>query len=119
MPVIFASAILMFPAQLLNILGSATGMRFFTDFAEALARGEFAYYFIFGLLIFIFSYFWVSLMFKPVQIADDLKKNGGYIPGVRPGDPTAEILGSHYDSFDHGWRTFFDFNRIVPRYTSL
>lgn len=92
MPVIFASAILMFPAQLLNILGSATGMRFFSDFAQALGRGEFAYYFIFGLLIFIFSYFWVSLMFKPVQIADDLKKNGGFIPGVRPGDPTAKFL---------------------------
>ena len=107
----------MFPAQLLNILGSATGMRFFTDFAEALARGEFAYYFIFGLLIFIFSYFWVSLMFKPVQIADDLKKNGGYIPGVRR-RPNREILGSHHDSFDMAC-TFFDFNRIVPRYSSI
>ena len=41
---------------------------------------------------FIFSYFWVSLMFKAVQIADDLKKNGGYIPGVRPGEPTAKFL---------------------------
>ena len=92
MPVIFASAILMFPAQLLNILGSATGMRFFSDVAQSLGRGEFAYYFIFGLLIFIFSYFWVSLMFKPVQIADDLKKNGGFIPGVRPGDATAKFL---------------------------
>ncbi|MFP4156545.1 MAG: preprotein translocase subunit SecY [Opitutales bacterium] len=92
MPVIFASAILMFPTQLLGYLGSATGMRFFNDFADSIAHGQPAYYIIFGLLILIFSYFWVSMMFKPIQIADDLKKNGGYIPGVRPGEPTAKFL---------------------------
>ncbi len=92
MPVIFASAILMFPAQILAYLGSATGMRFFNDFADSIAHGRPAYYIIFGLLILIFSYFWVSMMFKPIQIADDLKKNGGYIPGVRPGEPTAKFL---------------------------
>ena len=92
MPVIFGSAILMFPAQILSYLGSATGMRFFSDFADSIGRGQFAYYIIFGLLILVFSYFWVSMMFKPVQIADDLKKNGGYIPGVRPGEPTAKFL---------------------------
>ena len=92
MPVIFASAILMFPTQILSYLGTATGMRFFNDIADSLGRGEPAYYLVFGLLIFIFSYFWVSMMFKPVQIADDLKKNGGYIPGVRPGEPTAKFL---------------------------
>ncbi len=92
MPVIFASAILMFPAQILSYLGTATGMRFFNDFADSIAHGRPAYYIIFGLLILIFSYFWVSMMFKPIQIADDLKKNGGYIPGVRPGEPTAKFL---------------------------
>lgn len=92
MPVIFGSAILMFPAQILSYLGSATGMRFFNDFADSIAHGEPAYYVMFGLLILVFSYFWVSMMFKPIQIADDLKKNGGYIPGVRPGEPTAKFL---------------------------
>jgi preprotein translocase subunit SecY len=92
MPVIFASAILMFPAQIFSYLGTATGMRFFNDFADSIAHGRPAYYIIFGLLILIFSYFWVSMMFKPIQIADDLKKNGGYIPGVRPGEPTAKFL---------------------------
>jgi preprotein translocase subunit SecY len=67
-------------------------MRFFNDFADNMQQGQLAYYIIFGLLIFVFSYFWVSLMFKPVQIADDLKKNGGYVPGVRPGEPTAKFL---------------------------
>ena len=75
-----------------ELLGTATGMRFFNDVADSLGRGEVAYYLVFGFLIFVFSYFWVSMMFKPVQIADDLKKNGGYIPGVRPGEPTAKFL---------------------------
>ena len=40
----------------------------------------------------MFSYFWVAMMFQPSQIAEDLKRNGGYIPGVRPGKPTADFL---------------------------
>ena len=51
-----------------------------------------SYYLFDSLLILFFSYFWVSVMFKPIQIADDLKKYGGYIPGVRPGEPTAQFL---------------------------
>jgi preprotein translocase subunit SecY len=43
-------------------------------------------------MIFFFSYFWVSFMFNPIQIAEDVKRNGGFIPGVRPGTPTADFL---------------------------
>jgi preprotein translocase subunit SecY len=51
-----------------------------------------AYYCIYGVLIFTFSYLWVAMMFRPVQVADELKKSGGYIPGVRPGQATAQYL---------------------------
>jgi preprotein translocase subunit SecY len=57
-----------------------------------LLRGHWSYYAFNITLILFFSYFWVSVMFKPIQIADDLKKYGGYIPGVRPGEPTAQFL---------------------------
>jgi preprotein translocase subunit SecY len=46
----------------------------------------------FGLTILFFSYFWVATQFNPLQIADDLKRNGGYVPGIRPGRPTADFL---------------------------
>jgi len=92
MPVIFASAILMFPYQIFTFLHGATGVIFFQRIAEFIAWGTLGYYVTYGMLIFIFSYFWVSIMFKPIQIADDLKKYGGYIPGVRPGEPTARYL---------------------------
>jgi len=71
MPVIFASAILMFPAQLLTQLGGVLKLRFLVDFASALTRGEWWYYVLMSLSILFFSYFWVSVMFKPIQIADD------------------------------------------------
>lgn len=92
MPVIFASAILLFPQQIMSQLGAALNLEFLVDFANNLLRGHWMYYTGFGLLILFFSYFWVSVMFKPIQIADDLKKYGGYVPGVRPGQPTAKFL---------------------------
>ena len=92
MPVIFASAILMFPAQILSQLGAYLNLKFMLDFSQNLMRCHWTYYTFYSILILFFSYFWVSVMFKPVQIADDLKKYGGYVPGVRPGEPTAKFL---------------------------
>lgn len=92
MPVIFASAILMFPSMILSQIGGATDITEFESIAAFFSPPEPAYFITFSVLILGFSYFWVSIMFKPIQIADDLKKNGGYIPGVRPGQPTASFL---------------------------
>ncbi|MDR0755676.1 MAG: preprotein translocase subunit SecY, partial [Puniceicoccales bacterium] len=64
----------------------------FQKWSMILMQGSGLYYTVYGLLILGFSYFWVSIMFKPLQVADELKKNGGYIPGVRPGDGTAQFL---------------------------
>jgi preprotein translocase subunit SecY len=92
MPVIFAQAILLFPQQILSQLGAAFNLKFLSEFSSNLLRGHWLYYSGYTVLILFFSYFWVSVMFKPIQIADDLKKYGGYIPGVRPGEPTAKFL---------------------------
>lgn len=92
MPVIFASAILLFPQQIFSQIGAAWDIKFLRDLSENLVSGNWTYYLIYTVLILFFSYFWVSVMFKPIQIADDLKKYGGYVPGVRPGEPTAKFL---------------------------
>jgi preprotein translocase subunit SecY len=92
MPVIFASAILLFPQQIFSWVGSAYNIKFLTEISQNLLRGHWSYYVFNITLILFFSYFWVSVMFKPIQIADELKKHGGYIPGVRPGEPTAQFL---------------------------
>ena len=78
MPIIFGQAILMFPTKIFGMLPGS----FFQSLASALNYGTMTH----------FSYFWVATQFNPIQIADDLKKYGGYVPGIRPGKPTAEFL---------------------------
>lgn len=88
MPIIFASAILMFPQKILEMLPGD----FFKHLSVHFHMERPLYLILYGLMILFFSYFWVATVFNPVQIADDLKKAGGYIPGIRPGTPTAEFL---------------------------
>lgn len=92
MPIIFGSALLLFPQQIFAYLAASTGLHFFQTAAYVLSQGSSVYYIIYGLFIFLFSYLWVSMMFRPTQVADELKKNGGYLPGVRPGTATAQYL---------------------------
>jgi preprotein translocase subunit SecY len=92
MPIIFAQAILMFPAGLFRTLGSTFGLPFLNSIAAMLERGSFTYVCLEALMIIFFSYFWVATQFNELQISDDLKKYGGYIPGVRPGQATSQFL---------------------------
>jgi preprotein translocase subunit SecY len=114
MPVIFASAILLFPQQILSWVGAHFELRFLTEFSNNLLRGHWTYYALNAILILFFSYFWVSVMFKPIQIADDLKKYGGYIPGVRPGEPTAQFLDFIMTRLTLAGSTFLTVIAIMP-----
>jgi preprotein translocase subunit SecY len=87
-PVIFASALLMFPAtvaQFINHPIAATLARFFSP-------GAAVHTILYVLLILFFAYFYTAIQFDPVKISNDMKKHGGFIPGLRPGRPTAEFL---------------------------
>ena len=90
MPIIFAGAILIFPPMLFQMIPNET----VRSFAVYFQHDSYSYMTIYGLLILAFSYFWVANMFNPVQISDNLKKEGAYIPGIRPGKPTADFLDS-------------------------
>jgi preprotein translocase subunit SecY len=93
MPIIFAGAILMVPQQVLTYAGNLyPSLNFLKKFANYLYEGTLVYVAVFSLLILFFSYFWTATQFNELQIADDLKKNGGYIPGVRPGQATSSYL---------------------------
>src|SRR6202158_3590438 len=89
MPIIFAWALLLFPTTIVGLAfkNSPTAAKI----ASALNSG-WPHYVALAAMIFFFSYFWVATQFQPTQIADDLKKYGGYIPGVRPGQTTADFL---------------------------
>jgi len=96
MPIIFASSILMFPQPVFTGLANMVSSPFLQGNLRALATalnyGSWLYMLIYSLMILFFSYFWVATQFNEIQIADDLKKNGGYIPGVRPGQGTSDYL---------------------------
>lgn len=89
MPIIFVSAVITLPGIILQMIGSTASWS--QKLQYAVGQG-WLYYTLGALGIFFFSYFWVATMFNPSQIAEDLKRNGGYIPGVRPGKPTGEFL---------------------------
>jgi preprotein translocase subunit SecY len=89
MPIIFAQSILLFPAMIIGFMFPESAWAH--DFSNMLNDGL-LHYTLYALMILFFSYFWVATQFNPVQIADDLKKHNGLIPGYRPGQPTAEFL---------------------------
>ncbi|MFC5832323.1 preprotein translocase subunit SecY [Nonomuraea insulae] len=91
-PVIFASSLLYLP-QLLTSLFSTSDNMVITWISQNLATGDTPIYMTtFFLLIIFFTYFYVSITFNPTEVADNMKKYGGFIPGIRPGRPTAEYL---------------------------
>ncbi|NWK56102.1 preprotein translocase subunit SecY [Verrucomicrobiaceae bacterium N1E253] len=90
MPIIFATAILSLPTFVLQ--SAFPTAEWSVKIQNALAGGGLTYYLVAGVMIFFFSYFWVATMFQPSEISENLKRSGGYIPGVRPGKPTADFL---------------------------
>jgi preprotein translocase subunit SecY len=69
---------------------------------------------LFGLMSLFFSYFWVATQFNELQIADDLKKNGGYIPGVRPGQPTSDFLHTSMSRITLAGAIFLTLIAVLP-----
>ncbi len=89
-PIIFASSLLYLPVLAATIIQNKAFERFVSD---NLASGNSAYYIgLYFILIVFFTYFYTSISFNPIDIADNMKKYGGFIPGIRPGRPTAEYL---------------------------
>ncbi|MBS4021468.1 MAG: preprotein translocase subunit SecY [Dethiobacter sp.] len=87
-PVIFASALLMFPGTIAQFIAHPFARRL-----EDLFRiGSFFHSFLFVLMIVFFAYFYTAIQFDPVKVSNDMKKYGGFIPGLRPGRPTADFL---------------------------
>jgi len=91
-PPIFASSLILFPATLLDWFGSAEGMNWLKDVAATLSPGQPIYVMIYAALIVFFCFFYTALQYNPKETADNLKKSGAFVPGIRPGDQTARYL---------------------------
>jgi preprotein translocase subunit SecY len=111
MPIIFASAIMaIFPK-----IGSFLPFQWAKEWANSFPMSGW-YMFWFGMMILFFSYFWVATQFNPVQIADDLKKRGGYVPGIRPGTPTAEFLDKTMTRLTLAGAVFLTAIAVMPNF---
>ena len=112
MPIIFAQALLVFPSTIVTMAfkNSPTAQ----NIAAALTQGLWHYLF-YGAMIFFFSYFWVATQFQPQQIAEDLKKYGGYIPGIRPGRETATFLDNVMTRLTFAGAVFLTVIAILPQ----
>ena len=91
-PPIFASSIILFPATIAGWFGASEGMTWLKDIAATLAPGQPIYVMIYAAAIIFFCFFYTALVFNSRETADNLKKSGAFVPGIRPGDQTARYI---------------------------
>jgi preprotein translocase subunit SecY len=115
MPIIFAQAIMMLPITLIGYAQSDNLSWFASAFSDF---NGFWYNLVFGLMIVAFTYFYTAITINPNQIAEDLKKNGGFIPGVKPGKRTAEFLDNILSRVTLPGSFFLAFVAIMPALVS-
>ena len=91
-PPIFASSIILFPATLAGWFGSSEKMYWLKDVASVLSPGQPIYILLFAAAIIFFCFFYTALVFNPKETAENLKKSGAFVPGIRPGEQTAKYI---------------------------
>ncbi|MCX8473970.1 MAG: SecY family transport protein, partial [Sediminibacterium sp.] len=110
MPIIFAQAIMFLPSLIsFSNLDATTGfVRIFND------PSNFWYMFIYSFMVIAFTFLYTALIFNPKQISEDLKRNGGFIPGIKPGQPTTDFIGSIMDKITLPGAIFLAVIGILP-----
>ncbi|HML85652.1 MAG TPA: preprotein translocase subunit SecY, partial [Bacteroidales bacterium] len=116
MPIIFAQAIMFLPLTLAGFAQSESLTGFFAAFTNI---NGFWYNFMFALLIIIFTYFYTAITVNHNQMAEDMKKNGGFIPGVKPGKKTAEFIDAVMSRITLPGSIFLAFVAIMPALVRL
>src|SRR5690606_32122267 len=91
-PVIFASSLLLLPATIASFAAQGSTSGWLTTLTALLGRGQPLYLFVFGALTIFFTFFYTAVVFNPEETADNLKRSGGFIPGIRPGERTAQHI---------------------------
>lgn len=110
-PIIFASSIMTLPGMLISLI---PGMEMMEDVSRLFAPGGIIYSIIYSLLIIFFTYFYTAIIFNPLDIADNLKRSGGFIPGIRPGKKTAEFLDNVLTRITLPGSIFLAFISVAP-----
>ncbi|MEP7129018.1 MAG: preprotein translocase subunit SecY [Chitinophagales bacterium] len=115
MPIIFAQALMFIPATVAQFFPDSAAMQGATAFTNP---GSFWYNLVDLLLIVIFTYFYTAIIVNPIQMADDMKRNGGFIPGVKPGKQTANFIDTVMSRITLPGALFLAFVAIMPSFAS-
>lgn len=112
-PVIFAISILMFPATIATFFPGSGFSNFVSNYLD---QTSIIYNLLYALLIIFFTFFYTNVTFNPVEVADRLKTNGGFIPGIRPGRPTSEYLTKSLNKISIVGAIFLAVIAILPNF---
>ena len=113
-PIIFAMSLMMFPATIGSWMDPASGLNRFLQ--EYFSFSSVAYNMVYAALIVFFTYFYVAIIFNPMDVADNIKKYGGFIPGIRPGRPTAEYIDRVLSRLTLAGGVFLALIAILPNF---
>ncbi len=116
MPIIFAQAIMFIPLTLAGFSNSEGASAFAQTFMD---NTSFWYNFVFAFLIIVFTYFYTAIIINPTQMAEDLKRNNGFIPGVKPGKKTAEYIDTIMSRITLPGSIFLAIVAILPAFASI
>lgn len=116
MPIIFAQAIMFLPVSILGMMGTGENSAFMRAMSDITG---FWYNFVFALLIILFTYFYTAITINPTQMSDDLKRNNGFIPGVKPGRPTRDYIDTIMDRITLPGAIFLALVAILPAFAQL
>jgi preprotein translocase subunit SecY len=118
-PPIFASSLILFPATLASWFTTGDATRWIRDLANALSPGQPLYILLYAALIVFFCFFYTALVFNSKETADNLKKSGAFVPGIRPGDQTARYIDRILMRLTLAGAIYITFVCLVPEFLNL
>ncbi len=118
-PIIFAMSILSFPTTIMQFTGDPPTQGFWGKFWSFFQPTSWVYVVIYFLLIVFFTYFYTAIQFNPIEVANNMKKNGGFVPGIRPGKPTSDFISKILSKITLAGAFFLGFVAILPLVTGI
>ena len=118
-PPIFASSLILFPATLAGWFTSGDSTRWIRDLAAALSPGQPLYTLLYATMIVFFAYFYTALVFNPRETAENLKKSGAFVPGIRPGEQTSRYIDKVLLRLTLGGAIYLVFVCLVPEFLNM
>ncbi|GLP97723.1 preprotein translocase subunit SecY [Paraferrimonas sedimenticola] len=115
-PPIFASSIILFPSTLAQWFGQSESMTWLSDISLALSPGQPAYIVLYAAAIVFFCFFYTALVFNPRETADNLKKSGAFIPGIRPGEQTSRYIDKVMTRLTLAGAVYITFICLIPEF---